>query len=643
MSYRNLFTQGQIGSLTLRNRVVFPAMATRMAESDYTVGKRLREYHALRAKHGCGLNITEFVAIHESTHFSCTPALYDDKFILGFQELADSIHQYGGRLCVQLWHAGRQTNREQTGFDPVGPSPIALAPGWPVPKELSREEISELVVCFGKAAARAKQAGADAVEVHGAHGYLIGQFVSGWSNSRTDEYGGTLENRMRFPTEIIQEVRRQVGNDFPIIYRMSAEERVGSLEAVTSQQAVDIAKFAEAAGADAIHVSIGTYGDMWDMIPPIQQPPGFNVHNAEVVKEAVKVPVIAVGRINDPALAEDILIKGKADFVSMGRAQLADPAFVEKARDGRAEDIVKCIGCNQGCIGRYGKSPNGAHLTCMQNPVCGHEFLYKEKPTQQPKRVLVAGGGIAGLTAARILKRRGHQVTLYEAQPECGGEFLLAGIPPGKREISDSVLWLINQAKIENVDIRTSTPVTGTLLRDEKPDSLLLAVGAVPTIPPIPNVERAILARDVLTGKIHVGRRVVVIGGGLVGVETAEYLTSLGKDVTIVEMLSTLAPSADSYKQHYIAEYIREQQIPVYLEATCLSIGDGVVDIRDKDGKTIRLNQDSVVLAAGYRTQQTLMKEAKDMGIQVYAIGDAKEPRLAIDAIKEGFELGNQL
>jgi 2,4-dienoyl-CoA reductase-like NADH-dependent reductase (Old Yellow Enzyme family)/thioredoxin reductase len=648
LSYNALFSSASIGSLQLRNRIIMPAMATRMAEPDYTIGERLREYHVLRAKNGCAMNITEFVAVHETSHFACTPALYDDKFIPGFRTLAGEIHKYGGRLCPQLWHAGRQTTREQSGFDPVAPSAIALGPLWPVPRELSEEEILELVDSFGAAAARAREAGADAVEIHGAHGYLVGQFVSGWSNRRGDIYGGSLENRARFALEIIRAVRARVGKDFPVIYRMSAEERVGSPGAMTTSQAVELAKLIEASGVDALHVSIGSYGDMWDMIPPIQHRPGFNVHNAAAVKAVVKLPVLAVGRINSPELADSIIAEGKADFVSIGRAQLADPEFITKSREGRAEDIVKCIGCNQGCIGRYGKSPNGAHLTCMVNPRCGHEFLYREKQAAASKKIMIAGGGIAGLSAARILKRRGHRAVLYEARSDCGGEFLLAGIPPGKREIADMVNRMIKQAALEGVPVHTGVPVNEDLLEKEKPDVLVVATGAAPVIPGIPGIEQAVLARDVLTEQVRVGKKAALIGGGLVGCETAEYLTSLGKDVFIVEMLDKLAPKADSYKQHYLGEYIKRYAIPVYLETKCTAIkldntGTGSITIKDKDGKESHIPVDTVVLAAGYRPQAELASLARIRNIPCFVIGDAREPRLAIDAIKEAYDCAQEI
>jgi 2,4-dienoyl-CoA reductase-like NADH-dependent reductase (Old Yellow Enzyme family)/thioredoxin reductase len=619
-----------------------------MAESDYTIGERLREYHVLRAKNGCALNITEFTAVHETSHFACTPALYDDKFIPGFRALAEEIHACGGRLCPQLWHAGRQTTKEQSGFDPLAPSAIALGPLWPVPRELSQGDILELVDSFGAAAARAQQAGADAVEIHGAHGYLVGQFASGWSNRRSDKYGGSLENRARFALEIIKAIRARTGKDFPVIYRMSAEERVGSPDAMTTAQAVELAKIIERAGVDALHVSIGSYADMWDMIPPIQQKPGFNVPNAAAVKAAVKIPVIAVGRINSPELADSIIAEGKADFVSIGRAQLADPEFVRKAHEGRAEDIVKCIGCNQGCIGRYGKSPNGMHLTCMVNPRCGHEFLYHEQAAGVSKKIMIAGGGIAGLSAARILRRRGHRAAVYEARSRCGGEFLLAGIPPGKREISDMVDRVITQAALEGVPVHTGTPVNEELLDKENPDVLVVAVGALPVIPRIPGIEQALPARDVLTGRVRVGKRVALIGGGLVSCETAEYLTNLGKDVFIVEMLDKLAPKADSYKQHYLGEYIKKHAVPVYLETKCTAIefdksGSGSVTIQDKDGKESRLPADTVVLAAGYRSQTELATLAHARKLPCFIIGDAREPRLAIDAIKEAYDCAQEL
>lgn len=643
MGYPHLFSPAQIGSITLRNRVLMPAMATRMAEPDYTVGKRLIAYHAARARGGCAMNITEFVAVHPTSHFHCTPALYDDKFIPGMRDLADALHQEGGRLCVQLWHVGRQGSKELTeGFQIVAPSSIPLGPGWEVPRELTIQEIHELVEAFGDAAVRAKQAGADAVEVHGAHGYLIGQFLSGWSNHRKDLYGGSVENRARFAVEILKNIREKVGTEFPVLFRLSAEERISDPNAMTPQQALEIAKLVEAAGADAIHVSIGGYCALWDMIPPIDQPRGFNVHNAAYIKQAVKIPVIAVGRINDPMMAEEILAQGKADFVSIGRAQLADPDFLKKAQEGRSEEIIKCIACNQGCIGRYGDSPNGKHLTCMRNPLCGHEFLFPNgiSPAPQPKKVLVAGGGIGGLEAARRLKERGHQVLLCEKNHHCGGEFLLAGVPPKKQEIQEAMQQELALTNWAGVEIHLNTTVDEEFLEKNRPDFLVDATGATPVIPKIPGVELAVSAQDVLAEKKKVGKKVLILGGGLVGVETAEYLWSLGKEVTIVEMLDKLTPKADAYKRHFVDEFIEKSGTKVYLCAKCVEITSDGAKIQLENKEILQLKVDHVILAAGYRPKN-LSDLAQRMGIPYQVIGDAKEARLAIDAIKEAFDCAN--
>jgi NADPH-dependent 2,4-dienoyl-CoA reductase/sulfur reductase-like enzyme len=259
------------------------------------------------------------------------------------------------------------------------------------------------------------------------------------------------------------------------------------------------------------------------------------------------------------------------------------------------------------------------------------------------KRVLVAGGGVAGLSAARVLAEQGHEVLLYEEQPECGGEFLLAGIPPGKREISDAVLWMIRKAGLEGIRIRTGHPVDQAVLDREKPEVLILATGARPVTPKIPGVERALFARDVLTGRVPVGRQAVIIGGGLVACETAEFLTSLGKDVILVEALDKLAPKADAYKLHYIGEYIRKHRIPVYLGALCLEIGPQSVTIRDKESREQILPADTVVIAAGYRPRTELAELARAQGIPAEVIGDAKEPRLAIDAVKEAFDCARSI
>lgn len=640
MSFSRLFSEGSIGSLRLSSRVLLPAMATAMAEPDYTIGERLIAYHALRAKNGCAMNITEFTAVHPSTHFPRTPALYEDGFIAGLQNLAKAIHAQGGRLCVQLWHAGRQASTVSTGGQELlAPSAIALGPGWETPREMTAEQIQEMVECFGDAALRAKRAGADAVEVHGAHGYLINQFFSAWSNRRTDDYGGSLENRARFALEILQNIRKKVGPGYPVLFRITAEERIPCPEAVRPKQAVELAKLAEEAGCDAIHVSIGGYCAMWDMIPSIEHEPGFNVCNAKRVKEAVQIPVIAVGRINDPALAENILAEGYADFISMGRAQLADPEFVKKAREGRAEEIVKCIACNQGCIGRYGQSPHGAHLTCLRNPACGHEFLkkYSMQKAENAKKVLIAGGGIAGLEAGRLLHMRGHQVTVCEKDKRCGGQFLLAGVPPHKQEISAATLQMEQAARRAGVDIRLGTEVTEELLGAIRPDVLVIATGADPITPDISGVEQVVTALDVLRGA-QLGKKVAVLGGGLVGVETAEYLSAQGKDVVLIEMQNQLAPKADTYKKHALEMYLRTYAPEVLLETRCTSIQEGEITLLPKNGASITRKMDSVVLAVGMRAQNSLQAIAQGYGIPAIVIGDAKEPRLAIDAIWEAHD-----
>ncbi len=356
-------------------------MGTNFPE-DEKVSKSLIDYHVARAKGGCGLNIVEIAAVHPTSRGTRTLGIYDDKFIPGLKTLADAIHEAGGKAAVQIWHAGRQTNSAVTGLPIVSASPIPCPLCQEMPRELTLKEIKELVEAYGDAALRAKKAGFDAIELHGAHGYLIAQFMSPYSNHRGDNYGGSLENRARFALEIIADVRKKVGNDYPVLYRLSSEERVKN--GLTFEDTKKIAKLIEKAGVDAIHVSVGVYETLHYTVPPIDLPVGFNVPGAAAVKSAVHIPVIAVDRINDPVLADQILRDGNADFIAMGRGQIADPELCNKAQRGDFDSIVKCIGCNQGCVDRL--LMQGLSVSCLRNPSTGRESEYVIKPADKRKK-----------------------------------------------------------------------------------------------------------------------------------------------------------------------------------------------------------------------------------------------------------------
>ncbi|SLM17368.1 NADH oxidase [uncultured spirochete] len=640
MALQNLFSEGRIGTLTLKNRVVFPPMGTNFPE-DEKVSKSLIDYHVARAKGGCGLNIVEIAAVHPTSRGTRTLGIYDDKFIPGLKTLADAIHEAGGKAAVQIWHAGRQTNSAVTGLPIVSASPIPCPLCQEMPRELTLKEIKELVEAYGDAALRAKKAGFDAIELHGAHGYLIAQFMSPYSNHRGDNYGGSLENRARFALEIIADVRKKVGNDYPVLYRLSSEERVKN--GLTFEDTKKIAKLIEKAGVDAIHVSVGVYETLHYTVPPIDLPVGFNVPGAAAVKSAVHIPVIAVDRINDPVLADQILRDGNADFIAMGRGQIADPELCNKAQRGDFDSIVKCIGCNQGCVDRL--LMQGLSVSCLRNPSTGRESEYAIKPADKRKKVLVIGGGAAGLEAATTLSRRGHEVILCEKNDSLGGQFFLAGVAPGKKEMSDAALQMGRTAEKTGVAIRLGTELTEELLGEINPDEVVVATGSVPFIPEIPGNDKphVVTAIDVLKGKKTTGNSVAVIGGGLVGIEVAEYLREKGKKVTIVEMLDEVAKELGMLRRPFAFQYIKEHAIEVYTSATCTEIKDNSLVI-EQNGKRKEIGGiDTVVMATGVKPYNAVVDILKKAGCTYHTIGDASASGKALDAIWAGASIGRAI
>lgn len=643
MELKNALSEGKFGTLTLKNRFIMPAMGTHMSDENEFITQGLIDYHVERAKGGVALNITEFSSVHPTTAEAHLPGVYDDKFIPGLKKLVDAVHEVGGKICLQIWHAGRQTSSKITGQQIIAPSAIPHAVFQEMPLEMTKDQIKEIVEAYGDAAVRAKKAGFDAVELHGAHGYLLNQFMSAYSNKRTDDYGGTLENRTRFAVEVVKNIKEKVGKDFPLSYRISANEHVP--EGLTIEDTVIAAKLLEEAGVDVIHVSNGLFELLQYTIAPIDVPVGFNVPNATAIKSAVNIPVIAVGRINDPVFADKLIEEGKCDFVALGRASLADPEFVNKAKEGRIDDIIKCIGCNQGCVG--GQCPDKNHVgpACLRNPATGREKIYEIKPAQVHKKVLVIGGGAAGLEAATTLKRRGHKVILCEKTNQLGGQFYLAGKAPTKGEMSEAALQMGRVAERVGVEIRLNTEVTRKLIKEINPDEIVVATGSKPVVPQIPgyNRENVVTAHDVLRGTAEVENTVAIIGGGLVGVETAELLTSQGKEVTIIEMLDEVAKELVHLRKVFAIDFIKKHNIKTYTNSKCIEIKDDSIVI-ESDGINKKIQGiGTVVMAVGSKADNTMAEILKDMDYPYHVIGDALQARKAINAIWEAAAIGREI
>lgn len=636
-----LFSPGRIGTLELKNRIIFPAMGTAYPDKDGFVTQRLIEYQVARVEGGCALNTAENAAVHENSKAPNTLGIYDDKFIPGLSRLTDAIRKKGGKSCLQIWHAGRQTKSSISGHQVVAPSAIPCPLNREMPRELSERDIEEIVDAFGKGALRAKKAGFDSVEIHGAHGYLVSQFMSAFSNIRSDKYGGSIDNRARFLLEVIKSIKNETGDDFPLILRISGEEHVEN--GLTIADSMKIARMAETAGVDAIHVSAGVYASMQYIIPPMDLPIGFNIKNAAAIKEVVKIPVIGVGRINDPVTAAKVLDSGDVDFISIGRGQLADPEFCNKAMSGAFDEIVKCIGCNQGCVDR--RLFQGEPVSCLRNPACGHESDYRLIKTMKPRKILVAGGGPGGLEAAVTLKKRGHNVVLCEKTSRLGGAFFLAGIAPRKEELSTAALDMGKAAIREGVDVMLQTDVTPEVIESMNPDVVIVATGSYPLMPDIPGIKgpHVVTAYDILNGSRSVGNNVAIIGGGLVGVEVAEFLAEQGKNVTIIEMLKRLAGDLGMIRRRFALKSIDERGITALTQTTCTKITENSIII-EKDNREMELkDMDSVVIAVGMVSENPLNKYLKAAGLEYYVIGDALKPRKALDAIWEAAEIGRKI
>jgi len=634
----HLFSPIKIGTMELKNRIFMPPMGSGMAEnsspSDSTIS-----YYGARAKGGAGLIIVEIASVHATSKAYNILALDDDGLIPRWKDLASAVHAHGAKIWCQLWHAGRQTSSAATGMQPIAASAIPCPMIKEVPREMTKEDIETIVEAFGEAARRGQDAGLDGIELHGAHGYLICNFMSPWSNKRTDEYGGSLMNRLRFCLEVIDRIRTKCGNDFPIGIRLSHSEMVtGGLNPEEMEIVYPI--LAEA-GVDVLNISRGSYGAFRWFLPTGVVPVAAMAAAAERVKKLVDVPVMIAHRFQDPILAERVIAQGKADLIGMGRGLIADPDLPKKAAEGQFEDIIPCIVCNQGCLGKL--FMEGLPISCTLNITVGREKEMALVPAQKPKKVLVAGGGPGGLEAARVAALRGHQVTLYEKEDKLGGQFTLAAIPPTKQEFAKAIQYLSIQVKKAGARVEMGKEATPQLVNELKPDVVIVATGGSPLIPTdIPGIDRPIVvtAHDVLWGKSTTGDKVVIIGGGEVGCETADYVGERGaRQITIVEMLEDVALDMLPWSKEFLMERLNGYGVNILTSAKVKEVlDDGVAFSRNGKEESIR-GVNNVILAMGVKPVDDLSDKIKGTVAEVHVIGDAKAPRKAIDAIHEAYEL----
>jgi 2,4-dienoyl-CoA reductase-like NADH-dependent reductase (Old Yellow Enzyme family)/thioredoxin reductase len=643
--FDHLFTPLTVKGTILRNRIVMPPMNTNFAEADGSVSEQFTRYYVERGKGGAGLIIISSAYIDAAARKRAGALLLDDdRFIPKLRAFTSAIHATGAKVFQQLNHNGRLLTSSKdlktavTG-GAVGPSPVPHLVTGEVPKVLTGEEIRNLVEKFGQAARRAKEAGFDGVELHGTHGYLINQFFSLYSNRRTDKYGGSLENRLRFPLEVYRRTRELTGDDFLISFRFNAREF--ALIETPIEDVIALCQRLEEEGVDLLDMSVGnseTPAMLLKFVPMGSVPPGCYADLAAVIKKKIKVPLIVVGRIDTPEVAEEILRQGKADLVATGRELIADPYWPEKAFRGEKGRIRRCIACNQGCIEQLVQERK---VTCLYNPEVGREGEFRS--AQKRKRIWVIGGGPGGMEAALVAASRGHEVELFEREKELGGQVALAATPPGKQEFFFLRDFMTDELKRLNVAIHLNEEVTAAKVLKAGPDVVILATGSVPMIPEISGVQQknVMTAREALRSE-EVGKTAVVAGAGLVGVETALFLSQKGKTVTLIEMLDDIGKDAGPLNRARLKEELKETGIEVIVKTELVRIGEKGVTVRNETGE-YDIPAETVVLAVGARSQNALVQKVEGKIAEVYSVGDCVTPRKMLEAIHEAYDVAGRI
>lgn len=638
MALKKIFEPFTINQTTFKNRLVVSAMDSSYCRDGGYASKKFIAYHERKARGGFGLIITEDICITpEAAASNNLAGLWKDEQIASFKELTDRVHAQGAKMFAQIYHAGRETSSAVTGVRCVAPSAIKDPTIGETPRELTVEEIKDLVKAFGDCARRAQLAGFDGVEIHGAHGYLIEQFLSTFSNHRCDEYGGTIQNRCRFMVEIVEDIREKCGRAFPIQLRLTANEYLPGGLAI--EEAKVVARIAEEAGVDSINVSQGAYGSLYAVLPPSCTARAAFIDNAYEIKKAVSIPVLGVGKINDPFVAESVIASGKADACCMGRASLADPDMPRKAAAGKYDDILRCVGCLQGCIGENNR---GNFVRCMVNPLTGMETEYDLSPVAEPKHIVVIGGGVAGCEAAIAAAQRGHKVTLLEKTGTLGGQFIVASVPVGKGDFSSFIVWQKHTLKKLGVDVRLNTEADRELVDSFKPDTVIVANGSNPAMPPVPGLrDNSEIAHKYLRGEIEFGEKVVVIGGGLVGAETADHMAVHGaKDVTIIEMQPDIMLDGEPIPNEVVFNRFKQYGVKVVTSARVTSVEADAVTY-EKDGASVRIDGvNTIVNATGVKPDGSVAAMLEGAPYEVVIAGDASSAKNGFKNIQEGYEAG---
>jgi 2,4-dienoyl-CoA reductase-like NADH-dependent reductase (Old Yellow Enzyme family)/thioredoxin reductase len=645
MDTRVLFKPGKIGKLEIRNRLVMAPMATNFATIDGQVTSELIDYYVERAKGGVGLIIVEVTrAETKMQSASITGAnlqLDTHSHIIGMSQLTDAVHEYGAKIFLQLTLG--QGSYAPPELYPKGALPNAVSEAFPPshPDQavhvLTAQEIEQLIEAFAEAAQRAKLAGFDGIDTNGHGMYLLSQFMSPYTNKRTDKYGDPTA----VPLELIKAVRDKVGGDFPFSFRFNIDEFLEGGR--TLEQSKVEAKLFEEAGIDVILMSGGNFwvtGGACHSTPPMSYPQGYLRPLAKAMKEAVNIPLIITGKILDPLIAAEILDSGEADFIGLARALIADPDWPNKVAEGRLEDIKPCIADMDGCLERMA---NFKKVRCSVNARTGREREYKIEPAAKPKKVLVIGGGPGGMEAARVAALRGHDVTLYEKGDRLGGRMILAGMIPHKDDINRLTRYLTTQVNKLGVKVFLGKEATPELVEASQPEAVIVATGARPLIPKITGINgpNVFIADDIIQEKAEVaGENIAVAGGGFVGLDTAMFLAEKKKKkVTVVEQFTFEEVGITPYSMNYMDWFTRLDKLGVKLmpETKIEGITSQSVLATDKKGKKSTIKADSVVLAMGGTPNKELVEALKERSLKVYAVGDCLEAGKIINAIAGGF------
>ena len=662
MEFIKLFQPITINKMTVKNRIVMPAMGLSYTDK-YEFNDRYKGFYRARAHGGVGLMTIGPVAIDKVGSAPFLPALFADEYVEPLQAFIEELHRETDvKLGTQLFHMGRYSYSHLFGETPIAPSAVFCKMTGATPKEMTLEDIEQIQDAFAQAALRAKEAGFDYIEAVGCTGYLISQFLSPVTNRRKDQYGGSLENRMRFGREVIQKMRQAVGPDQAIGMRIAGHDFMDG--GSTNIEAAAFAAALEQAGADAINVTGGWHETN---VPQLTTnvPPGVYTYLARGIREKVNIPVFASNRLGDPKVAEKALRAGAGDMICWGRPLIADPELPNKVKDGRLDEIVYCIACNQGC---FDSIFSGTSVHCILNPEAGMENEYRVEKTSTPKKVLVAGGGPGGMEFALTAAKRGHDVTLMEKSDRLGGQINLAKSPPGKSEFQNAIDSLEKRMAIYGVKVELGREVTPDLVAELKPDAVVVATGANSIDLKVPGWDKphVISAWDVLDGKVgDIGDNVVVIGGSATGCETAHYIGALSqldpeafsflmyhsaedpnlvgrllhdskKNITVIDMLDKMAANVGKTGRWSLMKSLRMSGINLTPSAKLVEITDDAV-IADIGDKRETIPADTVVMAVGSRSNNELAQKLENTGVKVITIGDAQSPRKITDAVREGF------